>query len=278
MREGALSDGFITTRVVLPSGTAAPMPAVLTLFGEEKSLLALGIAAVTYQVHWELLRGLVPPAPPPDAATRPRTWGKWLLAAPSPHTVGEGYFQLISGDATQTIPQVLDWLATVPEVDMGRIGIVGVSTNGFTALQAAAADRRLDAVVAIAACGDYHTFLARSTLGLGGKEPFEPTPAYGAFLVKQEVIHHPGRLVHAAVLMVNGDADVAVPAACARATARALARAYARARVPERFRFVLIPGGGHDLGDAARWYALGWFQRWLVEPREAAPPRVRRHS
>jgi dienelactone hydrolase len=265
VRDGALHNGFITIRVALPPGARSPVPAVVTLLGQEEVLRASGFAAVSFQVHWELLRGPTPPSPPPDSPT----WGKWLLAAPSPHTVGEGYFRLIAGDATETIPQVLDWLAGVPEIDMDRIGIAGVSTKGFTALQAAAADRRIVAAAAIAACGDYRGFLEHSPLGLGGREPFVPTPAYEAFLMEQEPIRHPERLVHAAILMLNGDADHAVPIACARKTARVLAHAYARAGVRRRFRFVVVPGGGHNLGTEAQQQALEWFRRWLVGPRAA---------
>ena len=123
IREGSLQNGFITVRVALPADTTAPVPAVLTLLGEEESLRARGIAAVSFKEHWELLRDLTPPPAPPS-----RSWGKWMLASPSPHTVGQGYFQLIAASATGTIPQVLDWLADVPEIDMRRVGIVGTST------------------------------------------------------------------------------------------------------------------------------------------------------
>ncbi len=262
VREGSLDKGFITIRVALPPAAPGRVPAVLTLFGQEEPIRARGMAAVSFQVHWDMLRGLAPPAPPPAS----RTWGKWMLAAPSPHTVGQGYFQLITDNATRTIPRVLDWLAGVPEIDPTRIGIAGVSTNGFTALQATAADRRIVAAVVIAACGDYRRFLADSPLGLGGAEPFEPAPDFAAFLRAHEPIRHPERLVHAAVLMLNGDADHAVPIACARATARALSRAYARAGQRGRFRFAVVPGGGHDLGAEARRQGLDWFERWLVRP------------
>lgn len=270
VREGSLHGGFITIRVLLPPAGPRPAPAVLTLIGQEDALLALGLAVVSFETHWELLQPLVAASRPAGEAATPspaqRSWGKWLLASPSPRTVGEGYFRLIKGTAQGTIPQVLDWLGHLPEVDAGHVGIVGTSTNGFTALQATGGDRRIVAAVVLAACGDYRSFVARSPLGLGGEMPFDPTPDYAAFLAAHEPIRHPKRLLHAAVLMVHGDADHAVPISCARDTARVLAAAYRRAGVPERFRYVEVPGGTHDLGGEGRWQAFAWLYRWLRGP------------
>lgn len=278
VRESALHGGFITMRVRIPAASPRPVPAVLTLLGREEALLDIGVAVVTFETHWELLKPLVDalPPPPPAEGPPPRTWGKWMLASPSPRTVGQGYFGLIHGTATRTVPEILDWLATVPEVDGRRLGVVGTSTNGFTALEAAGADRRVVAAAALAACGDYHHFLERSPLGLGGEEPFDPAPEYGEMLRRQEPIRHPERLLHAAVLMVNGDEDHAVPIACARKTARVLGRAYRRAGVPERFRYVELPAGTHDLGEEGVRQALAWFYRWLLGPESRALGRASR--
>jgi alpha-beta hydrolase superfamily lysophospholipase len=144
---------------------------------------------------------------------------------------------------------------------------MGFSTNGMLSLVAAAHDPRITLAVAVGACGDWPGFVAQSPLGLGGAEPFDPEPGYAAWLAQNDPINHPGRLVHAAVLMVNGDRDHAIPLACAERTADVLRAAYAAADVPERFRFVVIPGGGHETAGDARWEALGWIQRWLVQDR-----------
>lgn len=278
VREGALHGGFITVRVRIPEATPRPVPAVLTLLGQEDAFLDLGLAVVTFETHWEVLKPLVDALPPPPApeGPPPRTWGKWMLAAPSPRTVGQGYFGLIHGTATRTVPEILDWLATVPEVDGRRVGVVGTSTNGFTALEAAGAERRIVAAVALAACGDYHAFLEQSPLGLGGEEPFDPTPEYEATLRRQEPIRHPERVLHGALLMVNGAADHAVPIACARETARVFARAYHRAGTPERFRYVEIPDGTHDLGEEGIRQAMAWLYRWLLGPESRALGRSSR--
>jgi dienelactone hydrolase len=268
--------GFIEATIEGPVSPAGPKPAVISYLADAREpLLDAGIVVVTYRQHWELLRGLPRPAPPPESANpeppapaappddKPRrTYGTWLLASSSPKTVGQAYFQLIDANATGALPQVLDLLAREPEVDMRRIGILGHSTNAFVAMQGVAADRRIGVAALVAGCGDYHRFLHASSLAMKG-EPLDLDPAYSRWLRAREAVRHPRRLLHAAVLMVNGRDDQAVPTECATATARVLARAYRRAGIPQRFRFVLVPGG-HVISDAARAPVNEWFQRWLL--------------
>lgn len=261
-RHATLAGGFVTVDLTLPPGRPGPLPVVISPVLDRDTLLAAGFALVDYRAHWEQLKGLRPtPEPKP---TPGRSFGKWLLASPSAATVGRGYFGLIGYDARTAIPLVIDHLETVGAIDATRIGITGNSTGGFTALQAVARDDRI-AVAAVAnACGDYHTFLARSTLGLAGAEPLALAPDYDAWLRAREPIEHPARFPPAAVLLVNGDRDPAIPIACARATARALRGAYARAGMRERFRAVVLPGHVHQLGPDDRAEMLDWLLRWLA--------------
>ena len=62
---------------------------------------------------------------------------------------------------------------------MSRVAITGVSTNGFIALQAVAADQRLHAASVIAACGDYQRFLRYSSMGMAGR-PLTLDPDYAS--------------------------------------------------------------------------------------------------
>lgn len=272
IHEASLENGFVTIRVTVPPGEPpGPRPAVISLLGAEEALLDAGLAVVTYSLHWELLWGLAPPPPPPSA----RTVGVWLLAAPTPQTVGQGYFALIASNAGM-VPRVVDYLATLSDVDATRIGIAGTSTNGFVAIEATAREPRLAAALVVAAAGDYRCFLEHSSLAMNGA-PLDLAPAYERDLVEREPIAHPEHLLHAAVLMVNGTTDHAVPARCARPTADALAKAYDAAGVPDRFRFVLVEGAGHnDLGARVRAEGVPWLQRWLApgpEPLAAAGMR-----
>jgi hypothetical protein len=259
----SIANGFHTVDVLVPTVFPPPRPAILSLLGEADALLDAGFAVVTYRTHWELLQGLTAKGPATTTSGQPqRTYGKWLLATSDPHRIGEGYFTLIVGNGGRVVPQVIDAISTLPDVDTRRLGIAGTSTNGFAVLHALMADRRLGAGVAVAACGDYHRFLQASSLAMGG-EPLELAPDYERWMEEWEPIRHPERLVHAALLMMNGADDHAVPARCATETARVFKRAYRKAGASRRFRFVLLEGAGHNLAVPARAEVPAWFRRWL---------------
>jgi len=255
VREVTVPQRPITVRLEIPFAPAGPKPAVIALLGGNDALRAMGAVIVSY-VDWSAK------TPPPPAEN---TVGKWVLASPTAAVLGREYLRSIARTANEVIPRVVDYLVTVPEIDAARIAITGSSTNGFIALQAVAAERRLSVAAAIAACGDHLRFLRFSSMGMEGRA-LELDPEYERWLHEQEPVRHPERLVHAAVLMVNRIEDPLIPISCAESTARALERAYERAGVPERFRFVRIQDGGHGVGQADAEEALAWLERWLHEP------------
>lgn len=275
VQEASLAGGFITARIEIPRQAAGPKPVVISPVFDHDALLEAGAVVVTYQIHWQSLAPPQPEAPPTTSTTAPpNTVGKWLLASPSPKTVGQGYFALIEYNAEHAVSTVIDHLVTLPDVDPGRIGIAGNSTNGLVALQATAADRRIAVTAVLVACGDYHGFLRDSDLAMNGR-PLDLDSAYDRHLRAHEPITHPRRLVHAAILMVNGSDDHTVPLSCAIRTVDVLRRAYARAGVPERFRFVALKGG-HNIGELARAEIMAWWYRWLLRP--APPPAAARRD
>jgi hypothetical protein len=192
------------------------------------------------------------------------TVGVWLLASPSAKVIGQGYFRLIWAD-TSAVPAVLDLLSTLPEVDPSRIGMAGISTNGFKVLSAIPQDHRLRAAVVVAACGDYHTFLERSSLAMNGT-PLDLDPTYDAWLCEHEPILNPERFTDTALLMAAGGHDLAMPALCAQNTATVFQGAYAAARVPQRFRFLWFEAANHnEVLDLAQAEILAWWDQWLLD-------------
>jgi hypothetical protein len=264
VREAQLENGGIVVRLEIPPAPAGPKPAILANLNESATMLSEGAVIVTYKIDWSRLKGAPPPAAPTQGET---AVGKWVLAAPTEGSIGQQYIRQIIATATIVVPRVLDYLETVPEVDMSRVAITGGSTNGFIALQAVAADKRLGVASVIAACGDYHTFLRLSSMGTGGK-PLALEPAYERWLRAQEVVEHPRRVVHAALLMVNRVQDALIPIACADATDRVLARAFRAAGRSDRYRFVRIEDAeGHGLGAREDAENLAWLRRWLFNRR-----------
>ncbi len=263
VREVEIENGAITVRLEIPPEPPGPKPALLGHLNESPAMLWEGAVMVTYRIDWARLKG-GPSAPPPDAKN---PVGKWVLAAPSPGVIGQHYLQQIAATATIVVPRVIDYLETAPEVDARRLAITGASTNGFIALQAIAADSRLTVATVLAACGDYHRFLHYSSMGMAG-EPLALEPAYERWLRAQEVINHPRRMVHAALLMVNRAQDPLVPISCADETARVLQRAYAAAGRRDRFRFVRIEDlEGHGAGPRESKENFSWLRTWLLPAR-----------
>jgi len=265
-REVQLDHDFITVRLHIPPTVEARKPAVIFMLGDRSPLLRQGFLVVTYRVNWDLRPGAAETAaaPPPDE----KTVGEWILASPSAGVLGQRYLRAQTTTGEDVIPKIVDWLVTVPEVDPARIGIAGASTNGFVSLLAVARDPRLRAAAVLSACGDFHLFLRDSSMGMRGA-PLALDTGYDRWLRRHEIVRHPERLTHAAVLMVNRDADPIIPFSCARHTADVLARAYARAGASERFRFVVYQSDKHGLDRRDGEETAAWLLRWL------GPERVR---
>ena len=256
VRETKLLSNLVTVRLEIPAAPDGPKPAVIALLGDTHALLHEGFIAVTYTVNLDRMRTPVPTPEPGHSV------GMWVLAASSADVLGEAYLRDIATTATHAVPAILDWLATQPEVDAQRLGMVGGSTNGFVTLQALAADPRLGAAVAIAACGDYHCFLRESSMGMQG-QPLTLAPAYEKWLREQEVIRTPQRLVHGALLMLNRTGDTLIPFSCAEATAKVLSDAYAKAGASDRFQFMRFDVEGHGIGPQETRATLDWLRKWL---------------
>ena len=264
-REVQLADDLITVRLHIPPGGREKRPAIISMLSDHKVFLERGIVVATYRVNWEFLK---PPLPPPVNAAD-AVVGKWVLASPSKALLGQRYFQTLTITANDVIPRIATYLGTVPEVDRDRLAVVGASSNGFIALQAATHRPRLRAALVLAACGDYHAFLQYSQLGMQG-EPLELDPAYDRWLQEQEPFRHPGRLPPTALLMANRRGDPIIPVECADATVRAAAAAYRRARLADRFDYRLIEGSEHGLGPAELEAMMKWIDRWLLDAHDPA--------
>lgn len=251
-----LDGGAITVELTFPLWVKGPKPAVIGNFGARQTLVDAG--AVVVGVDYT-----PPKEPEPATDVGEGAAGSWILRADSPAVIGRGYLQSIAAHA-EALVRVVDLVSTHPAVDPERIAVVATSTHGFAALQAAARDHRIDAVVILLACGDYHAFLRESWLGMNGK-PLELDPDYERWIDEQEIVRHPERLLPVKVLLVGRTGDQTIPISCVDATARALAPVYERAGFPERFEYIRRDVEGHGVSDTERIDAMMWLYRWVLE-------------
>jgi dienelactone hydrolase len=290
-----LASGWIEVSVSIPSEPQGPKPVVISPIVPESELLERGFVVVRFHTNWEALRvfsGAQAPAAAADAkpaapsaatagakpAEPSAQVGAWLLAAPRPGIVGRAYFDIISMDAEKVLPQVVDYLVTLPEVDAQRIALTGSSTSGFVALQGMAAEPRIAVGVVRVACGDYMRFLRSSSLALNddprwldsGKVVLDPD--YAVEIAAREPIRLASRYPPRPLLLLAGEKDRAIPYACVETTVQRFRAAYEKKDAPERFRFVSFPESGHSLDDAANAAIVPWLEQWLApDARRTAP-------
>ena len=170
VKETTLVNGAVAVHLDIPLQPTGPKPSVIALLGDSHPIVAEGWVAVTYSVRWGPLRP-PQPTPAPDQAVV----GKWVLASPSADLIGSSTCATCD---RRHLPAGGDRLAGRAARDRSdALAMAASSTNGFTAPRAAAVDRRLGVVVAIAACGDYERFLQFSEMGMSGK-PLALSPAY----------------------------------------------------------------------------------------------------
>lgn len=277
-----LANGWIDVALTLPQAGVAPYPVVISPIVPDERLLERGFAVVRFHTNWESLRGIpnrgdaAKPPEAPAAGDAPTTVGKWILTAPRPGIVGRAYFDIITMEAESTVPKVVDWLTTRPEVDARRIAITGSSTSGFVALQAMAAEPRIAVGVVRVACGDYLTFLRSSSLALNDDPRWLPDgklvldPDYAVEIATREPIRHADRYPPRPLLLMAGQRDQAIPYACVENTVQRFTKAYRAVGAADRFDFTPFPEGGHNLSEDANAEILPWLERWLAPDLSAS--------
>jgi dienelactone hydrolase len=177
--------------------------------------------------------------------------------------------------AADEAPALFDWLAALPEVDGGRIGVAGLSMGGFTAAAVAARlGRRLRATVCIAgsaglaACMAATDSIAPGKWGPPDRAIDEETRER---IARVDPLHYPERYAPLPLLLLHGERDTWNPPATTERFAAQLAPHYAAAGAVDRFRFVRVPDAPHWPPTAAIMdEAVGWLRRYVA--RAAAGP------
>ncbi len=162
----------------------------------------------------------------PFYGPRSPTTGKKHIAASDPVL-----FTTAMSQAVEDVRRTVDVLASRPEIDARRIGVMGISLGGILATTAAENDPRIDRVVAILAGGDLLPVLRRANeageiRALLGRLPSGKRAEIEHAIEESDPLTHADRLRARAeagkVLMVNAARDEVIPRLCTEKLAAAL--------------------------------------------------------
>jgi 2,6-dihydroxypseudooxynicotine hydrolase len=158
---------------------------------------------------------------------------------------GEAEYELSIEPAYEKVAAAaVDCLQTIQDIDSAKIGLFGVSLGGYYAARAAAYEKRLKAVVALA--GPYRFDLdwaelppqTRATFQVrSGAKSAEDARAKAADLTLEEAAAH----IDTPLLVVGGGRDTIVPAYHQERLAREVKTA----------ELVMYPDGGHGVTNRA---------------------------
>ena len=152
----------------------------------------------------------------------------------------------------------LDYLASRPEVDAGRIGVTGMSMGATRSWWLMALDERLRTGVAVACLTRYQNLIEHEAL-----------KAHGIYYFVPGLLNHfdteavVSLLAPRPVLMMNGDQDTGSPPDGIHAIESVVSRAYALYGRAGDFQSVVYPGQGHVYTPEMWAKSLEWMEARL---------------
>jgi len=153
----------------------------------------------------------------------------------------------------------LDYLASRPEVDAGRLGVTGISMGATRTWWLMALDDRLRAGVAVACLTRYQDLVAAGLLKAHGIYYY--VPGMLQHFDTEAVI---SLLAPRPALFLTGDQDGGSPVAGIRKIEAVARDVYRLLGKPEMFGSVVYPGVGHSYTPDMWERMLGWFDRHLA--------------
>ena len=153
----------------------------------------------------------------------------------------------------------LDYLASRPEVDPGRIGAQGMSMGSTRAWWLAAIDDRIRAVVAVACFTRYEDLIAIRQLRAHGIYYFVP-----GLLKHFDSEGVMALLAPRPFLALTGDRDAGSPPEGMKKLEQILGKVYRLYGQPESFRSIVYPETGHVYNADQKRKMVDWFNRHLA--------------
>jgi dienelactone hydrolase len=152
----------------------------------------------------------------------------------------------------------LDYLASRPEVDAGRIGAQGMSMGSTRAWWLGALDDRIKAVVGVACFTRYEDLIAIRQLRAHGIYYFVP-----GLLKHFDSEGVMALLAPRPFLALTGDSDAGSPPEGMKKLEQILTRFYQIYGKPDSFQSVIYPATGHVYNDDQKQKMVEWFNRHL---------------
>jgi dienelactone hydrolase len=152
----------------------------------------------------------------------------------------------------------LDYLASRPEIDSGRIGVEGMSMGSTRAWWLAALDDRVKAVTGIACFTRYKELIEQRQLGAHGIYYFVP-----GMLTHFDTEVVMGLIAPRPFLVLTGDSDAGSPLCGIRTLEKKLQPLYSLYDKNENFKSIVYENTGHVFTDEMKIEMVNWFKKYL---------------
>ena len=196
-------------------------------------------------------------------------------------------------DTVWDVLRLLDYFETRADIDIRRVGLMGISKGGMETYLAAAADSRIAVAVPVIGVQSFRWALDhdawQSRVSTFQRAVDDAARDEGVAQVTGDFVRKfydrvvPG--IHSEfdapamlpliaprpLLVINGDSDPRTPLPGVQESAAAAAARYRALNVPERFRLLLQPDTAHAFTESAQTAAVEWLVRWL----RRSPRRLR---
>jgi len=175
------------------------------------------------------------------------------------------FFHILAG-TVEDVRKVINYAGENLDVDLERVGMMGVSMGAIITLLAATAEERLKAIVSVIGGANFQVLVRKSALykvGLETKLVEKFAQSAGELIGKYDPINNAHLFRSIPVLLLNGERDDLIPLECASSLYEALKPHYQDA--PDRLRLRVYKGIGHEYTSEMEKEAVSWLRRSIVQ-------------
>jgi len=174
------------------------------------------------------------------------------------------FFHILAG-TVEDVRKVIDYVGENLDVDLERVGMMGVSMGAIITLLAATVEERLKAIVSVIGGANFQVLIRKSSLykiGLDTKLVEKFAQSARELIEKYDPINNAHLFRSIPVLLLNGERDDLIPLECASSLCEALKPHYQDA--PDKLRMKVYKGVGHEYTSEMEKEAVKWLRRNIV--------------